>query len=87
MIAHCKPESLDWADDIAVEIIADVMRGGPFRETRDLIAAKLRAIQSEGKVLGNDETEQSILKLFGHSDDLQRETQKDADEEREGLYR
>jgi hypothetical protein len=42
-VAPARP-NLDWADDLAIDILADAQRH-PFREARRLIATRLRFIR------------------------------------------
>jgi hypothetical protein len=80
MTAHTKPTKLDWADELATDIIGNA-HALPFTTARKEIAGALRALA----IMSRD-TAVDMLR-GNYSYDLARETQLDHDEEREGTYR
>lgn len=43
----------DWADDLALTIIADAI-GHPFRQAQQLVSARLRTLKAEGGIVALD---------------------------------
>ena len=54
---------LDWADELAAEILIDVARAGPM--VAGLIAARLRLNREEGVAAGIKQANDAVDAIFG----------------------
>lgn len=78
-------QQMDWADKLAVEIIADI-RSRPFVEARERVAGQLRVVKRLGHIEGIDDANEVMKRTFYPSQaTLDREHERDVQDEEEGV--
>lgn len=85
-LARTGEPALDWANELAAEIIADAFKWR-YTTAEGLIAVRLRLVRAEGEAIGLEVasgliTKPPAPKSYSDAAALQRECQRDHDEER-----